>query len=118
VLVRDLLGRFDADSIRVLLLRQHYRESWEYTEDQMMAAAEWTAHLRSGAAPPSDGSSGRSGEVLEALEDDLNTPAALERMAELVRNNDPGWPVAAGLLGLQLESRVEPPARVPGSLGP
>jgi L-cysteine:1D-myo-inositol 2-amino-2-deoxy-alpha-D-glucopyranoside ligase len=118
VLVRDLLGRFDADSIRVLLLRQHYRESWEYTEDQMTAAAEWTAHLRSGAAPPSDGSSGRSGEVLEALEDDLNTPAALERMAELVRSNDPGWPVAAGLLGLQLESRVDRPAGVPGPPAP
>jgi len=118
VLVRDLLGRFDADSIRVLLLRRHYRAPWEYTDDQMMAAAEWTAHLRSGAAPPSDGSSGRSGEVLEALEDDLNTPAALERMAELVRSNDPGWPVAAGLLGLQLESRVDRPARVPGSPAP
>jgi L-cysteine:1D-myo-inositol 2-amino-2-deoxy-alpha-D-glucopyranoside ligase len=118
VLVRDLLGRFDADSIRVLLLRHHYRASWDYTEDQMAAAAEWTAQLRSNAAPPSDGSPGRAAEVLEALDDDLDTPAALERMAELVRSNDPGWPIAAGLLGLQLESRVDRPARVPGSPGP
>jgi L-cysteine:1D-myo-inositol 2-amino-2-deoxy-alpha-D-glucopyranoside ligase len=118
VLVRDLLGRFDADSIRVLLLRHHYRESWEYTEDQMAAAADWTARLRSGGAPPTDGSPGRSGEVLDALEDDLDTPAALQRLAELVRADDPGWPIAAGLLGLQLGSRVDRPAGVPGSPAP
>ncbi len=123
VLVRDLLARFDADSIRVLLLRHHYRASWEYTDDQMVAAAEWTAHLRSNGAAPSDGGIGRSAEVLEALEDDLDTPAALERMAQLVRANDPGWPTAADLLGLRLgatrplspDSGHSRPVRVPGS---
>lgn len=120
VLIRDLLGRFDADSIRVLLLRHHYRESWEYSEDQLVAAAEWTARLRTTATTPPDGSLGRSAEVLEALEDDLNTPAALERTAELVQSNDPGWPVAAGLLGLRLGATrpLNRPVRVPGSPAP
>ncbi len=116
VLVRDLLGRFDADSIRVLLLRHHYREPWEYTEDQLVAAADWTKHLRAVAGANPDGAParpsprgaageagrGRSAEVLEALEDDLNTPLALEGVERLVRSNDPGWPMAAGWLGLRL----------------
>jgi hypothetical protein len=84
----------------------------------MAAAVDWTARLRSGGAPPTDGSPGRSGEVLDALEDDLDTPAALQRLAELVRADDPGWPIAAGLLGLQLGSRVDRPAGVPGSPAP
>jgi len=102
VLVHDLLPRFDADSIRVLLLRHHYREAWEYTADQLEAAADWTARLRARAAVPSDGGVGRSGEVLDALHDDLDTPRALQLLEGLVQDRDPGWPIAAGLLGLRL----------------
>lgn len=114
VLVRDLLGRFGADSIRVLLLRHHYRKPWEYTEDQLVAAAEWTARLRAPAAAPPDGGVGGSSEVLEALEDDLDTPTALELMEQLVRTNDVGWPIAAGLLGLRLGTArsLDRPVRV------
>jgi len=104
VLVRDLLPRFTADSIRVLLLRHHYREAWEYSQDQLDAAAAWTAGLQAATAPPPGGSRGRSAEVLAALEDDLNTPLALELVETLVRANDPGWPTAAGLLGLRLSA--------------
>src|SRR5260370_6943256 len=46
VLIRDVLRRYDADSIRVLLLRHHYREPWEYTEDQLADAAAWITRLR------------------------------------------------------------------------
>ena len=104
VLLRDLFPRYSADSIRVLLLRHHYREAWEYSQDQLDAAAAWTAELQAAAAPPPDGSRGRSAEILAALEDDLNTPLALELVETLVRANDPGWPSAAGLLGLRLRA--------------
>jgi L-cysteine:1D-myo-inositol 2-amino-2-deoxy-alpha-D-glucopyranoside ligase len=127
VLVRDLLARFDADSIRVLLLRHHYREPWEYTEDQLVDAADWTAHLRAAAGANPDGAPllsspraaageavpGRSAEVLEALEDDLNTPLALEVVERLVRSNDPGWPIAAGWLGLRLGAGRDLPRTTP-----
>jgi L-cysteine:1D-myo-inositol 2-amino-2-deoxy-alpha-D-glucopyranoside ligase len=114
VLVRDLLARHDADSIRVVLLRHHYRESWEYTEDQLAAAAAWTRELRAVAATTPDGAPaapnspsprvgpGRFAEVLAALDDDLNTPLALERLEHLVRANDASWPLAASVLGLRL----------------
>jgi L-cysteine:1D-myo-inositol 2-amino-2-deoxy-alpha-D-glucopyranoside ligase len=109
VLVRDLLASHDADTIRVLLLRHHYRESWEYTEDQLVAAADWTKNLRAmagtspdGAQAAGEGMRGRAAEVLAALDDDLNTPVALERLEQLVRANDAGWPMAADFLGLRL----------------
>src|SRR5437879_12760411 len=54
VLIRDLLARYDADSIRVLLLRHHYREPWEYTPDQLQDAAGWTQRLRQAARGPGD----------------------------------------------------------------
>lgn len=113
VLVRDLLSRFDADSIRALLLRHHYREAWEYTPDQLDAAAAWAAGLQAAAVPPHESGTGRWREVLEALEDDLDTPLALERVERLVRSNDPGWPVAAGLLGLRLGAGEEPARSTP-----
>src|SRR5213082_2253318 len=55
VLIRDLLPRYDADSIRVLLLRHHYRDPWEYTPDQLDDAAAWTARLRAAAGRTSKG---------------------------------------------------------------
>jgi L-cysteine:1D-myo-inositol 2-amino-2-deoxy-alpha-D-glucopyranoside ligase len=101
VLVRDLLGRYDADSIRVLLLRHHYREPWEYTEDQLDEAADWTRRLREAAA--GSGHAGRDGAlaVRTALEDDLDTVGALRALEEAVGSGH-GWRAAADLLGLRL----------------
>ena len=101
VLVRDLLRRYDADSIRVLLLRHHYREPWEYTEDQLDEAADWTRRLREAAA--GSGHAGRDGAlaVRTALEDDLDTVGALRALEEAVGSGH-GWRAAADLLGLRL----------------
>jgi len=101
VLVRDLLRRYDADSIRVLLLRHHYREAWEYTEDQLDDAADWTRRLREASAgSPSEGSDGAFA-VRTALEDDLDTIGALRALDEAVAKGH-GWRAAADLLGLRL----------------
>ena len=104
VLVSDLLGRFDADAIRVLLLRHHYRESWEYREQDLADAAQWLDALRQAArgAPPDVAP--LNAEVMAALEDDLDTPRALACLADLIRLRRPGWRGAAELLGLRFDS--------------
>jgi L-cysteine:1D-myo-inositol 2-amino-2-deoxy-alpha-D-glucopyranoside ligase len=102
VLIRDLLKRYDADSIRVLLLRHHYREPWEYTDDQLENAASWTKRLRAAAGRAGDGSGESALLVRTALEDDLDTPRALRLLEEAVRSGDAGWRAAADLLGLRL----------------
>jgi L-cysteine:1D-myo-inositol 2-amino-2-deoxy-alpha-D-glucopyranoside ligase len=102
VLIRDLLKRYDADSIRVLLLRHHYREPWEYTQDQVDDAAAWTKRLREAAAR----SGSRSGDIALAvragLEDDLDTPRALRELEAGLNSGDGDWRAAADLLGLGL----------------
>ncbi len=103
VLVRDLLRRYDADSIRVTLLRHHYREVWEFTDDELGAAAEWTARLRQAAMATRDGRPDGPQDVLAALEDDLDTPRALVVLEGLLRHGEPGGRAAAGLLGLRLD---------------
>ncbi|MEA2667994.1 MAG: L-cysteine:1D-myo-inositol 2-amino-2-deoxy-alpha-D-glucopyranoside ligase [Chloroflexota bacterium] len=102
VLVGDLRRRYDADSIRVLLLRHHYREPWEYTEDQLEDAAAWTQRLRQVARGPGDGKGDSPLAVRAALEDDLDTPRALGLLEDAVIGNDAGWRSAADLLGLRL----------------
>jgi L-cysteine:1D-myo-inositol 2-amino-2-deoxy-alpha-D-glucopyranoside ligase len=102
VLVGDLLRRYDADSIRVLLLRHHYREPWDYTEDQLEDAAAWTQRLRQAARGPGDGSGDSPRAVRVALEDDLDAPRALRVLEDAVTGGDAAWRSAADLLGLRL----------------
>jgi L-cysteine:1D-myo-inositol 2-amino-2-deoxy-alpha-D-glucopyranoside ligase len=102
VLVGDLLKRYDADSIRVLLLRHHYREPWDYTEDQLEDAAGWTERLREEVRGSGDGTGESPGAVRAALEDDLDTPRALRVLEEAVTGGDAAWRSAAELLGLRL----------------
>src|SRR5438105_1071466 len=104
VLVRDLLPRYDADSIRVLLLRHHYREPWEYTPDQLDDAAAWTERLRAAAGRTRDGMGDSALAVRAALEDDLDTSGALRVLEEAVESGDRGWRSAADLLGLGLSA--------------
>jgi L-cysteine:1D-myo-inositol 2-amino-2-deoxy-alpha-D-glucopyranoside ligase len=102
VLIADLLRRYDADSIRVLLLRHHYREPWEYTEDQLDDAAAWTRRLRQAARGSGSAVGDSPLAVRAALEDDLDTPRALRLLEDAVTGGDPGWRRAADLLGLRL----------------
>src|ERR1700687_1238211 len=102
VLVGDLLKRYDADSIRVLMLRHHYREPWEYTPDQLEDAAAWTHRLRQAARRLRDARGESPLALRAALEDDLDTPRALRVLEDAVSGGDGGWRSAADLLGLRL----------------
>ncbi|MEO6796476.1 MAG: cysteine--tRNA ligase [Candidatus Dormibacter sp.] len=102
VLVRELLPRFDADSIRVTLLRHHYRESWEYSEAALRSAARWVADLRRAASSATGAAGTGLSRIRGAMEDDLDTPRALDILEESVRAGDAGWQTGAEILGLQL----------------
>lgn len=117
VLVSDLLREADADSIRVTLLRRHYRESWEYRPEQLRDAAAWTAELRQAAEAAGDGGGAASADVLDALENDLDTPAALDRLRDAVIARRPGWRAGARMLGLRLGSAPGADPLDPGQAG-
>jgi L-cysteine:1D-myo-inositol 2-amino-2-deoxy-alpha-D-glucopyranoside ligase len=117
VLVRDLLGRYDADSIRVLLLRHHYREPWEYTEDQLDDAASWIRGLRAMADRSGRGGGDSALAVRAALEDDLDTARALRVLEDGLGGGEGDWRAAADLLGLRLGRPSEEEAEMKKALG-
>ncbi len=101
VLVRNLLGAYAANTVRILLLGHHYRESWEYREEDALRAAQIATKLYAATAPrvvsKQERAAGqpagedRSVEVAEgarrhfiaAMEDDLDTPMALNTLTAL-----------------------------------
>ena len=117
VLVRELLQRYDADSIRVLLLRHHYREAWAYTEDQLEDAAAWTRRLQEAARASHPPAAPRNLAVRAALEDDLDSPRALRLLDESIRRGDESWRDGAAMLGLRLDGRQLPEGEMKKALG-
>jgi L-cysteine:1D-myo-inositol 2-amino-2-deoxy-alpha-D-glucopyranoside ligase len=106
VFVGELLDRWQAVAIRTALLAHHYREDWEWTTEDMPRAAARLEAWRKGSGQ-SEQSLGDEGDdpaldaVRRALDDDLNTPAALAALDDLASR---GLPVDRGaqLLGITL----------------
>ena len=100
VFVGDLCKEWDAAAVRLALLAHHYREDWDWRTDEDMPAA--AARLALWRSAPGDGA-GDVGlaAVRAALDDDLDTPAALRALDE---EATAGRPVGDGarLLGITL----------------
>ncbi len=103
--VRDLLDQgIPGEVIRFVMLSTHYRKPMDWTAKKARAAEatlrRWRG-LAEGAAPGAVDGGAVDGGVLEALADDLNTPAALSRLHELAGAGDAAaLRASAGLLGL------------------
>lgn len=89
VMVRDLLkAGYSADAIRILMIRNHYRIPWTYKMSDLYDSVEISRSLN--AAVNTESQAGPSLEVsryeakfTEAMEDDLNTPAAIQSIIQL-----------------------------------
>ena len=96
VFVHSLLAAHEPAAVRLALLGQHYRTSWEFEEGLLEEASERLARWR--AAGEGEG-------ALEAvrarLDDDLDTPGALEAVDEAAAAGR-GVSSAAHLLGVEL----------------
>ena len=88
VLVSQLLKNNSPNAIRWMLLSHHYRKVWEYEQADMDEAEEAIASINSYLAKP--GAKQLNKVALKnfaaAMDDDLNTPAALEVIAKLVQS--------------------------------
>ena len=84
--VHDLLREFPGEAIRLVLLQTHYRQPLDFTKgaigrakatlDRFYGAVRGMTASAADRAPASG--------VMEALEDDLNTPLALSRLHDLL----------------------------------
>lgn len=120
VFVRDLRTRFDPDAIRLYLLSTHYREPLDYREADLEGAARRLERYRAaarGVFAPADPAWMQaptfSRRFFDALDDDLDTPAALGVLDELAELGLAGNHEAARLLselaavvGLELQVRA------------
>jgi L-cysteine:1D-myo-inositol 2-amino-2-deoxy-alpha-D-glucopyranoside ligase len=96
VFVGDLLTEHDPRAIRLAILSQHYRTSWEWVPELLSDAearlSRWVA--------AGEGKGGLD-EVRALLDQDLDTPGALEALDEAARRGD-GVDAGAALLGVTL----------------
>ncbi|MDQ6602724.1 MAG: cysteine--tRNA ligase [Chloroflexota bacterium] len=90
VFVRDALQQYDADAIRLYLLNHHYRASWEYQDDGPASFLPLVRQATAALALPiaDDGASLDAvpfvADFDRALENDLDTPAAIVAFQSLV----------------------------------
>ena len=87
-LVRDVLREHSADALRLYLHSNHYREPWDYRDDGPADHEALASLLREAARLVSPDGARWDGEDFAArfraaLDDDLNTPAALVVLREL-----------------------------------
>ncbi len=91
VLVRDVLRDYPADALRLYLASHHYRTPWEYREEEMDTWAGFAGDLREAADFPAYGIEEEVDvtpyreRFLNAIDDDLNTPAAIEALRDIGR---------------------------------
>jgi L-cysteine:1D-myo-inositol 2-amino-2-deoxy-alpha-D-glucopyranoside ligase len=102
VFVGDLLKEWEPAAVRLALLGHHYRGDWDWTDEDMEAAAARLERWRGGATGRrvEDGD-GALDAVRARLDDDLDAPGALRALDEAAVSGAAVGPGAA-LLGVSL----------------
>jgi len=126
VLVRDLLASYSGDAIRHYLVGHHYRHELDFDPDDLDASADAVGRLRRAAqlaeeidplapafAAPADlpaPVAEHRERFLSAMDDDLNTPAALPELHALasiaISTDDDLTRAAAGWMVRELGARI------------
>jgi len=79
--VRDLLAEFPGEALRFLLLGTHYRAPLDFTKERLAEAKATLDRFYNALAKALEPAAGElPAEIVEALEDDLNTPLAISHM--------------------------------------
>jgi cysteinyl-tRNA synthetase len=78
VLISDLLGKHSANTIRFVLLSHHYREPWEFSEDELIEAAKKVNIIKQIIKSESKNNNSTFQQFNNSLDEDMNTPGALE----------------------------------------
>jgi cysteinyl-tRNA synthetase len=103
--IRDVLQRYDGETLRFFMLRTHYRSPFNFSDahldDARSALRRLYTALEAAGSPQSaevDWSSGPAAAFKAAMDDDFNTPGAMAVLFELASEVNRGSKDAAGLL--------------------
>jgi cysteinyl-tRNA synthetase len=121
--IRDVLQRYDGETLRFFMLRTHYRSPFNFSDAHLDDARTALKRLytaldgvEAGDMGAIDWSDPAAAAFREAMDDDFNTPAALAAMFDLASEvNRGGSPQRAGLLkalGDVLGFLQQPPRRL------
>jgi len=92
IMVSDLLKTYSPNTIRYLLLSHHYRDSWEYHDEEVQKAKKVMDVIETKLKSAKQQESQNENEALKqfamALSDDLNTPKALSLLNQTVQNRN------------------------------
>lgn len=88
--IRDVLGYYDAETVRYFLMSGHYRSQLNYSEDNLKQARASLERLYTALRGTDANAQPAGGEVLEArfreaMDDDFNTPEAYSALFDLAR---------------------------------
>lgn len=89
VLARHLLQQYPANAIRLALANHHYREEWDWEAADLPVMREWDRTFAQALLPRPDGDvplavlPALQQKVLDGIDDDLNTPVAIQSLLEL-----------------------------------
>jgi L-cysteine:1D-myo-inositol 2-amino-2-deoxy-alpha-D-glucopyranoside ligase len=91
VMAREVLSLAPADAMRLYLSNHHYREGWDWLEDEFGQAVGWARDLAAAVNEGAPAAAGRppldagpyKARFLGAMDDDLNTTAATTALREL-----------------------------------
>ena len=107
VFISDLLKTYDPRAIRLGIVAHHYRDSWEWDDAVMPdAAARLDRWLATSEAPGAADSLAALDAVRDRLDDDLDTPGAVDAVDAAVARGE-GVASAAALLGVFLDGDAE-----------
>ncbi len=105
VMVSDLLKTYSPNTIRYLLLSHHYREPWEFFQDELDKADQTMKQLESKIKTNKYTQKEKPNleEFTNALSEDLNTPKALEIIKKTIKKrNITDAKKMLGILGIEL----------------
>ena len=107
VFVRDLVARVPGPAVRLLLASHHYRQSWAYDDAEVDTAAaryrRYLAAMQAGGTLSHEAAQRHEQRFFERLDDDLDTPGALDELDAIADELSSGSSGAApGTEGQQL----------------
>lgn len=102
VLVSDLLKRYSANSIRLMLLLNHYRKPWEYTDDLVDQAQEYMSKIEKSLKDIKSDPTGLE-KMLVELEEDLDMPKTLNKLIDQTIKSPSASKAGFELLGFKID---------------
>ena len=111
--IREALGKYSGESLRLFILSSHYRSPLVYNDGAVEAQERALDRLRNALALESSADAGGSvvdatpfrERFVEAMDDDLNTPRALAALFDLARSINRGHEEDVGISSAQSELR-------------